>query len=141
MALLHAAGCHLDGVRKIRGSEPTPSGFDRLNKANAERGYRPGSYPKGAPEPSSALVDAEGLEAIPDWTCAEDCLVVALDDLSLEGGTHAAGFAKPWHGPSAKSQERRVGDVGGASRFFPQFGTEAELDEWLMGLILGPRGG
>ena len=60
--------------------------------------------------------------------CLDDCPVVELDRQSIESGMHGAGSAKgPEYRPitgnfvaySLAGGSFRVGDTGGASRFFP----------------------
>jgi hypothetical protein len=49
-ALKHGvAGLAIDACRIGQFTSNTPSGFDRLNKRQAEMGYRPGEYQKGVP--------------------------------------------------------------------------------------------
>jgi site-specific DNA-methyltransferase (adenine-specific) len=49
-ALKHGvAGLNIDACRIGQFTSNTPSGFDRLNKRQAELGYRPGEYQKGVP--------------------------------------------------------------------------------------------
>ena len=92
-------------------------------------------------------VDEDGLETVPSWSCAQGCLVAVLDAQSGERppsyrqartGNNTSGMDTGfmlWR----KDDGQPLGhhDSGGASRFFPQFQDEAELDAWLMRLLLG----
>ena len=141
MVFVHSEGCKREGVKRIRGGAPTPSGFDRYNKALSEHGYRPGEYQKGSPPSPPSRVDASGQETITNWICTDGCPVRALDEQSgvLKSGdllpSHATG-KNPWVTSSRPTfTSSWGGDTGGASRFFPQFENEEALLTWLKILI------
>jgi hypothetical protein len=143
MVFVHSEGCKREGVKRIRGGAPTPSGFDRYNKALSEHGYRPGEYQKGSPPSPPSRVDASGQETIPNWVCVDGCSVRALDEQArihpggsrrgYEDSTAEPGFTGGWS--EAPYSGMRYGDSGGASRFFPQFENESALVTWLKALI------
>lgn len=148
LVFVHAEGCKRDGVKTVRGTPPTPSGFDRYNKALQQQGYRPGEYQMGEPPTPPSRVDSSGQETIPNWICVEDCPVRALDEQSgaLQGGRVVGAVKKATssgHQGSSYGKENRpvgtqmvvYGDSGGASRFFPQFENEEALLTWLKILI------
>ena len=86
-------------------------------------------------------VDEDGLETVPSWSCAQGCLVAVLDAQSGERppsyrqartGNNTSGMDTGfmlWR----KDDGQPLGhhDSGGASRFFPQFQDEAELDAYV----------
>lgn len=87
-----------------------------------------------------------GTEAVVEWACAEGCPVAALDAQSLAGGMHSAGHARAaigkaeakgmWSkgsgggGRTIGGDGHRLGDSGGASRFYARFGHA--IDEQIM---------
>jgi hypothetical protein len=130
-------------VKKVKGSNPP--GMDRGSALGSfnDDGWRamerkPGFY-----------TDAQGVETINSWTCSSECPVLALDSQS---GTLKSGAVESHHmrnnskNPADGGYHGRLGDMplmgygdsGGASRFFPQFANDAELDAWLSRLMLGP---
>jgi hypothetical protein len=80
------------------------------------------------------------------WKCPPKCVVATLDAQSgeltsgfMEAGTFrkGSGFYAPGSGGGESGTATRA-DTGGASRFYPQFRDDAEVDSWLTRLILGP---
>lgn len=77
--------------------------------------------------------DENGQETISQWHCHPSCPVKELDRQSLEGGMHSAGVARDkkmvkeayvassYH-VAGPLNMFRLGDSGGASRFFKQVG-------------------
>ena len=150
MVFVHGEGCKRDGVKTVRGTPPTPSGFDRYNKALQQQGYRPGEYQMGEPPTPPSRVDSSGQETIPNWICSENCPVLALDDQGKRSGIHSSGsprgykagyttepgYTGSWSTNPYGGMRHDDGDQGScASRFFPQFENEAALMGWLKTLI------
>lgn len=141
LLLVHMPGCILVGTREDDVSTPVAfvAGSD---KAKAVSYYGDGLNDKDH-ENRTTSVDV--------WACEPGCLVEVLEKQSLAGGMHPAGSprgykpseVKPgYSGGWTKDQPYgglRHGDSGGASRFFPQFGSEEDLDGWLTRLLLGPE--
>lgn len=145
--LQHRAGCRNLGVRKVRGANHVgdkPAEYARNNVVYGEerRGRTPTTH-----------VDHDGTETVADWECMPDCPVADLDVTSLAGGMHSAGGArdkvidKAAYAASSfliagPTNMRRLGDTGGASRFFKQVqendvAIPQDLIDYLMALI-GP---
>jgi hypothetical protein len=86
-----------------------------------------------------------GTETVTSWECELGCPVPCLDEMSMAMGMHSAGSARDVVAGgeySASSYDlgiprrmHRLGDDGGASRFFPQFVNEAEMLAWLTRLV------
>jgi hypothetical protein len=131
LLLEHRPGCRYVGTEKVRGTPATPSGMDRLNAANAEQGYRPGTYQKGAPEAPPSRNDEDGMETVDVWDCVSECPVAVLDSQTAnlqpsKGGyvrKHGADqFLGSGLGDGRTDTPTGVIDAGGASRFFKQVG-------------------
>lgn len=82
------------------------------------------------------------IETIRAWECHESCPVRAMDEQSGQLTTHPGTMTQDsvlggYHGLSSRPAGLTLsqGDTGGASRFFPQFKDEAELQGWLRRLI------
>jgi len=126
--LAHGTGAlNIDACRvDAEARETIPSGFDRLNAANAAHGYRPGAYQKGAPPAPDSSLGRWPANVIHDGS--EEVL---------------AGFPEP-HGAGAEGYDKergeydassyhisgsrmfRIGDTGSAARFFYTAKADAE---------------
>ena len=146
LVLVHGPGCRRDGVPQIPGHKGYPNGpggkshHYRSDKRSVE--VRPNAW-------VSPATNADGLETIASWICEPGCQVRKLDEQSGDRPTgalreytrttgdtiYALGMTK--EGQVSAPGWDKQGDSGGASRFFPQFADEAELDAWLRRLILG----
>ena len=76
----------------------------------------------------NASYGKDGMESVELWACVPGCPVRTLDEQSMAGGIHGAGKkgkAKSGSGIFFKDGKTdtayRLGDKGGASRFFPTF--------------------
>ncbi len=125
VVLSHTPECRETGTRSVRRSliqKDAYSGDDTDGTNTYGRGLSPGSRCVGA-------VD----ETVPVFECAPECPVRALDEQSIAGGIHGAGRARSGssdprpvnyrgHVPIAPAHDTgemfRLGDSGGASRFF-----------------------
>jgi hypothetical protein len=131
-------------VKKVKGHPGYPNGpgGKSFQYSSDKRGseVRPNAW--------AGHSDADGLETIPAWQCSIECCVLAMDRQSgvLTSGTGAVKrkSSKGHQTPSIGTESRpegtlmlSYGDSGGASRFFPQFGNDAELDTWLTHLLVG----
>ena len=153
LLLVHMPGCRIEGTRKVKGGT-----------AVREKGVKLGGYggdlgklPVGTP--NLGYTDEDGLETIPAWQCEPGCPVPALDHSSglLHGNALKPGHRKGSFfgvsptGITVRGQHKEPPKMvvqnfyggegpGGASRFYPQFANEFELDAWLLRLLLGPAG-
>jgi hypothetical protein len=117
----HREGCKALGPRKVKGTQPPGLTLRKMSgwssRTDNDTGKRAEQY-----------ADDDGNETVTVWECVADCPVADLDQQSIAGGIHGAGSPKP---PEYRPQNGnfvayslaggsfRVGDVGGASRFFP----------------------
>ena len=144
LLLVHTPACQQEGTKRVRGThsygkDPGFYGSPNRNTYGVYKGNKPSGY-----------VAEDGLETVPSWDCPPDCLVRVLDAQSGETGSikalrgrswYSEGEHEGWKSAAAKNYAptvRGFEDSGGASRFFPQFQSEDELDDWLLRLILGP---
>ena len=116
--LSHTPECREVGTRKVKvigapahRMEHSTEGIAHSDVPHEHPGYR----------------DPDGTETIPAWICSDSCPVRMLDEQSVAGGIHGAGSARPPGGDSEGGWgfigkgdygNARVGDSGGASRFF-----------------------
>lgn len=139
LILMHAAGCTRAGVLQVKGQQhqglkDTPArSWKNTSKAGINRvGY----------------ADEDGTETVAHWDCVDGCPVAALNEQSgitssgamrrevpAYEGTSSTPFLRGRSGPS-----NQHGGSGGASRFFHQFQTDAELLAWFRLLIIPPEG-
>jgi hypothetical protein len=142
LVLVHQEGCLQEGTRKVKGI-PDPRRKDKT--LNSGGMYGAGIQAKAE---VANFNDPDGFETISSWICKPGCPIVKLDEQSGETTSGAMRHEVPGYtgessvpflrGRSGPSNQH--GDSGGASRFFPQFRDEAELDVWLLRLILGSDG-
>ena len=124
MVLSHAPGCVRHGTKKVK---PSGSG----TRTTALGIVNDDGWEAKTQKDSRDWVDADGMETVEDWECAEGCPVAEIDRQGREMGVHPAGSPQPaqekyemseqtpsygggFSGPSGM----RYGDEGGASRFF-----------------------
>jgi hypothetical protein len=134
--LIHGSECQRAGTKQVRGSyldhdctsESTSGIYSPMNKAR-KKGH----------------TDKDGLETVIAWECGPGCPVPLLDGQSgdrtsggkfvvssaTSRGHQGAVYGKESRGP----EQHPTSDVGGASRFFPQFSDGGELDAWLTTLL------
>jgi DNA modification methylase len=130
LLLTHSADCEMTGMRRVRNrsgsiSPDVPSGpVDAVYGERERTGWQ-------------AHGDADGMETVEAWDCVPDCPVAGLDAQSgvLMSGEHRAseqrhadGGNGVTHGKMAGVTGMSHGDVGGASRFFPQFAWSPKYD-------------
>ena len=142
--LIHG-GCRRAGVKRVRNVGGSTSGESAFGQNS---GWNP--HENRVTEVRRAR-DEDGMETVAAWACEPGCPVARLDEQSgvSKSGTLSQGTLKGQLGRSGTYGEGQgyTGDVsyeanqGGASRFFPQFADEAELEAWLLRLILGPSAG
>lgn len=139
LVLVHASGCRRTGEVKM--DAPVINRFDD--------GMKPFGNGAGHTFTSTQTGDEEGKETVTVYSCASGCMVARLNVQSghLRNGGHLRQSAtKPIDNDIYGSGFTRVqdtnfaGDSGGASRFFSQFESKAELREWVTTLVL-PHGG
>lgn len=154
LLLLHRPTCRCEGVVKVKGS---PGGTPQPVKSS--KGHKGGAFgnvsavnPDGHPK-SQAIrpnhTDADGTESIPNWICADDCPVGALDRQAgvkksgaenikrSSGGAVLGnqGAARGGEGGLAGTPMIAHGDTGAVSRFFFQAADYDALTTHLCGLI------
>jgi hypothetical protein len=137
---VHLPGCRNVGTRKVPGHQGYPNG-------PGGKSFQYSSDKRGVevrPDAWAGHADADGLETIAAWECAPGCSVAALDRQSgplKSGGYPPAGGMRTQvstYGKPSQYKDPAFGSSEGtASRFFPQFKDDAELDCWLLRLILG----
>ena len=128
-ALKHGvAGLAIDACRIGEFTSNTPSGFDRLNKRQAELGYRPGEYQKGVP----ALPQTQG--RFPANILHDASAEVLAGFPEQKSGTRNGKRKKHDEFGTFADRERdsgyfKEGDSGSAARFFhavEEYAAEAE---------------
>ena len=136
--IVHTGACAPDGTRDIPGHKGYPNGPGgrSMQYSSDRRGVevRPHAWVGHA--------GPDGTETITVWGCSEVCLVPDLDEQSgvILGSGHIR-HSRPhggFDGTFATNARETVGhtDVGGASRFFPQFADQAAMSNWCR-LLLG----
>ena len=144
IVLLHEPGCCRAGVKRVRGTNAP----GKASQGVGDRGFGFGSKPtRSAPMPFYTDPEEYGVEEVAAWDCAPGCPVAVLDEQSGpsfspktytrgtdSGNAHTYGQGM---GEPAGKVSLNYGDAGGASRFFPQFGSIGELDAWVFRLLLG----
>ena len=150
LLLVHHPECRDQGVKRVRGSH-VPGKLAPVEEYTNERQKVYGKYAYKAPKP---IVDADGLETVQSWQCHPTCPVGLLDrqsgvTLSTGGrnrnitpsGVYGAGKGLGSSSAHVTVEEAKgdpgFGDVGGASRFYPQFRDLAEAIDWISRLING----
>ena len=139
LVLVHGPGCVRTGEKKIRSSSfPTISSPTVLGVINDD-GWKP------KPTYHPGFADSEGKETVAAWDCQPDCPVGMLDGKS--GNRRSAGLYPSDSREDGDRNTYRVGlgkqgplyeDVGGASRFYPQFPDLPAALDWLTRLALLP---
>lgn len=143
LILMHAAGCTKDGARKVKG---VVGGGAPIRKGGVHSQAR-GHQSPGRKQTYCDYADGDGMEVIPSWSCVDGCPAKALDKQS---GILTSGKLNQ---SSVVAENRIYGkhkgysnplqyqpNSGGASRFFHQFQTDAELLAWFRLLITPPEG-
>ncbi|NBR00846.1 MAG: hypothetical protein EBT79_11015 [Actinobacteria bacterium] len=125
--LQHLPGCERLGVKQVKVIPGGPSSGD--NAFGQDSGWnRHKNKVTGIIRPGNG----DGTETVAAWTCEPGCPVAALDAQSgvVGDGAKARVVAtdegradeSAWRIKPMKGTTRAVGDTGGASRFFKQFG-------------------
>jgi hypothetical protein len=133
LVFVHGPECRQDGTKRVKGHPGYPNGpgGKSFQYSSDKRGQevRPNAW-EGHPD-----------EDVPAWVCQPGCPVRLLDVQSGDSRSQVwspRASEEPGKGWGMTATGSEYNDSGGASRFFPQFGAEAELDDWLMKLMLGP---
>lgn len=130
--LVHLDGCTRDGRKRIEPKEgyrpnPVSEQSDRRIVFNEKpEGYQKVSYTRD-----------DGTEEVDNWDCVEGCPVAKLDEQSGErlGCAHPSDASTESIYRPDQGEYQSHGYEGSASRFYPQFGSNDELLEWLSCLI------
>lgn len=130
----HSSSCVLTGKKRVRTGVAVRR---HVGKSGGNYGFG------GANEDMRddvSYADADGLEEIEDWSCAEECAVRLLDEQAGEcpgmtgGGIHTIGYGGGIFG-SIDSERTARGDSGGPSRFFytakPSRGEKEKGLDWM----------
>ena len=136
LLLVHHPDCVCEGSKRI--------------KANVEGAGKLWSHYRDkkldqAKVKKSIIGDKDGFETVPKWSCHPSCPVGLLDKQGVAMGIHSSGhrtvttpqgnrdFQSNSYAHHGKSG--RIGDSGGASRFYPQFKNFSECLDWVTRLI------
>lgn len=144
LVLVHGPECRRDGTKKVKAITGTLNGSWR--KGHQYSGGWSGAAEENLGTPVG-YGDVDGFETVTSWVCESGCMVRKLDEQSGERKTtyvaphHQNNRSGDFLGALQHPGVQGFNDSGGASRFFPQFGSEAELDEWLLKLVLGGEPG
>ncbi|MFA4974847.1 MAG: hypothetical protein WC683_19775 [bacterium] len=119
LILQHAPGCKRVGVKRV----PTGTAVRHRSGGNTFGGNNP-----KPPMPDATYADADGLETIDEWQCAEGCAAAALGRMSGERGSslrHAyenqdGGGGHGIYGQFGRKTVTTHNDTGTAARFFQQ---------------------
>lgn len=143
LILMHAAGCKVLDPRKVRGGHDTTGVW---GKSGSDHTYG-GGWVRDARRRRNGYTDEDGTETVAHWDCVDGCPAKALDKQS---GILTSGKLNQ---SSVVAENRIYGkhkgysnplqyqpNSGGASRFFHQFQTDAELLAWFRLLITPPEG-
>jgi hypothetical protein len=129
LAFIHSPSCRIIGAT----SAPAP----QINRYDGLRFCVEGS--------GAYTSTGGGTEEVPVWECAPDCPLHALDDQSgiTRSPTAPTVRDKPstFSAAATVSVSQPYGDVGGASRYYPQFANEKALIAWFTNLLTPPDGG
>ncbi len=143
LVLVHGPGCRCLGTVKAKGT--SISGKSTAIRRTGVHAQAGGHQTIGRVQPVFGYSDANGLETVPAWDCQPDCPVRVMDEQSAERGVHSAGAARVYGSPNKAGlfglgggKTPRLGDAGGASRFYPQFTDLAGALDWLSRLVNGP---
>lgn len=136
--IVHSPGCRRVGTRAIESGKAHRSHSGGKNFGS--------DVPK-PPLPDMTYADERGYEQMVSWSCELGCPAPVLDAISGERTTSKPGevyrrkdhettsMAGSLGAPRAGVAEVAYGDTGGASRFYPQFESEAEMLVWLNRLV------
>ncbi len=144
VVLVHGPGCHRIGTKRVRGTNlPGPERRSALGAMNDD-GWQP------KVQPLTTHTEPDGMETVASWECGVGCPVIVLDAMSGILKTNAGSItttmaSMSFHGGSGSARKVKS-DNGGASRFYPQFESEAEMIRWIARLLGGelyqsPSGG
>lgn len=113
LVLGHLDGCRRSGTKKVRGSQ-----LAHVCSGDASNGV----FQPRPPAMKHGYTDADGMETVATWECAEGCPVRDLDAQSgvttagAAGKRGSGGFVGGYDG----EYDVPYGDTGGASRYFKQ---------------------
>jgi DNA modification methylase len=117
--LTHSAACVPAGEKKVRNASGSIKGDEPSAVTDAVYAER---------VPWQAHGDADGMETVQAYECAEDCPVGEMDRQSGQSKSQSSSRGERHDviygggkGPSGPDTVRGHEDSGGASRFFPQF--------------------
>ncbi len=140
LLIVHGPECVRAGTRRVVGSNAP----GRKSQGIGERGFGFGAAPTREGRINFYTDPNDyGMETVTAWECAPGCPAVVLDAISGDrpvsgraaSGQPHAGSSEGYEGGWGNVPRELPNDVGGASRFFPQFKDEAELHAWVERLI------
>ncbi len=138
LVLVHGVGCRCEGTKKVKASNPTGQGCGDEERVR-------GVYMEGDPNSfvgnGGRVFYGKGTETVAAWQCEAACPVAEIDSMSGTLKTNAGSITPTmasmgFHGGSGSAREVK-GDSGGASRFYPQFASEADMLSWIAMLLGG----
>lgn len=121
LILQHHPDCVRRGVKRVRGSYEPVAYKSSGAGATGERIYNKGATDWREGKTRIGYADADGMEAVEDWDCAEGCPVAMLDAQSGElrsGRIDTANQEISIFGGGSRRQGVFEASTGGASRFF-----------------------
>ena len=126
VALSHAPGCVLAGVRRVASASAGYCGAKGVAGGLQSPGSGWGTKNTGE---AVGYADPDGTETVDAWECVEGCAVASL---GAQAGERSSGDLtrvnrKAFSGAASTAGATfdREGDTGTASRYFPQFEHEA----------------
>ena len=138
LLLVHDYDCVYTGTKKVQNIGGSSSGCSAFGQ---ELGW---NSHNNRPTYIERDRDEDGLETVQAWDCVPGCSVLILDSqsgtsISTGGGGQKPGVADGTHifgkfGRRDLPPNVGKGDMGGASRFYPQFKNLGEAVDWVQRL-------
>jgi len=132
LAFVHSPDCSIIGTKRSRA--PRICRYDDGLRVFVQAGGHPYTATGG------------GSEDVPVWDCSPACPVTALD---VQSGTLKTTYIAMHHANNRCTEQlgamghpgvQGYNDVGGASRYYPQFSGDPALFDWIERLITPPDG-
>ncbi len=148
VVLVHGEECVRAGTIRVAAPSPARRKSEQIDDSGSHEGWkRPGGSINTRHSPGYG--DKDGKETVAAWNCQSDCPVARLDSQSGVSRSNTReptgraiypteGTSMIWNPNSVMDNTKRgFVDSGGASRFYPQFASEAELLGWVATLLGG----
>jgi hypothetical protein len=128
--LTHLAGCHCEGIKRVKGSNPCTSGGGVAHKVYGVANVVYGPYQN---KPVNDFTDPDGNETVANWVCEPGCPVAVLDARGGSTTSKRSMRGVGWSdsevfgvGDPGFDTKRGYDDEGGVSRFYKQIGGKHE---------------